>query len=452
MSNANHFPSILVAIAICLATSAVADEAKLPSGTTVLDPDLMMYSWPHPIISPDGEWVAYISKGFACLCNVAEPQRRRLFEVPHSWTHFLALPENAHAEGKFYVAAGKSRDERNAALAKITNTVFGLQWTHESDGVVFGIRSFDKEKEGALLDLWSVSLQGESTRIAHMNRKMPGALGYIGNDFHRTRDRKFLVFPRHKKPLIWDLATNKPRATCFYNLTPSSTSGRWIGIEKDTWQLVITDDSFEITKRFDIVQPARFGGPKLNWSPDERYLIWRNKIGFDHYSNWEGFWMDLETGEKRELSGRYMSEQFAFTGEEGEFIRWGATGKKTRGYDQSIGAHLTVTSGKDEPAKDIWRTRQNVGAMAGFPPVRIGPKYQWFAIGLPRPLPTKIHGYVWHLIDRSGKKWQFPGNDTGKYFSPYEVVGFASRGKTIVAYDTNRLFAIPAKTVQAGSQ
>ncbi len=444
MNNANRFSSILVAMIICLAASAVADEVKLPPGATVLDPDIMMYSWPYPIISPDGESVAYISKGFVCICNVAGPEPRRVFEVPHTWTHFLAQPENAHAKGVFHEATGKTREERNATMAKITHTVFGLQWAHDSQSVVFGVRSYDKQQKNALYDLWRVPLRGVVELLTDIKRDISYG---IGTDFRVTRDGRFLVTPR---PLIWDLATNKPRATCFYNLTPSSTSGRWIGIEKDTWQLVITDDNFEITKRFDIVQAARHGGPKLNWSPDERYLIWRNKIGFDHYSNWEGFWMDLETGEKRELSGQFMSQQFEFTGREGEYVCWGARGEKNKGFSgaHSTGAYLTLVTDPMNSAKDIWQTKQPLRA----PLVRLGPKYQLFAVGVPRPLPTKIHGYVWHLFDRSGKKWQFPGDDTGEYYSPYKVVGFANGGKTIIAYDTNRLFALPVKTVMNGMQ
>ena len=57
----------------------------------------------------------------------------------------------------------------------------------------------------------------------------------------------------------------------------------------------------------------------------------RNQIGFDWYSNWEGFWLDLQTGEKRELEGRFMDEQVAFTGRGGEFFRCGPDGVRNKG-------------------------------------------------------------------------------------------------------------------------
>lgn len=443
MNNARRFQSTMVAMAFCLTSIAVADEAELPSGATVLDPGLMMYSWPHPLISPDGQWVAYISKGFVCVCNVAAPAPRRLFEVPNTWTHFLAQPEQAHAKGIFHETIhGLNRDEYRAVLAKISSTVHGLRWTYDGDGVVFGVQSRGEDSKKSTSDIWHVSVDGTVTNLSHTDQDTRTSRIV---DAILTRDRKFLVSPRHKRPLIWIVATNKPRPTCFLNLTPSSTSGRWIGVEKDTRQLVIVNEEFDIVKRFDVTQPARYGGLKLNWSPDERFIIWRNQIGFDHFSNWEGFWMDIKTGKKRELSGRYMNEQFAFTGRGGEFIRWGATGMKTHGYDRSIGAHLTVISDKDEPAKDIWRIEQPYTTISGYPPVRLGPECAMFAIGSPRPS-TSQSGFSWLLSDREGKTWRFPGDDNGN-FIPFEVVGFAEGGKTIVAYDSTRLFAIPVATI-----
>ena len=149
-------------------------------------------------------------------------------------------------------------------------------------------------------------------------------------DCQLTRDRRFLVLIGLRRPLIWDISTNKPRATCFLHLTPSPTSGHWIGIEKDTRQLVITDEDFDVVKRFDETLPARSWGFKLDWSPDERFIVWRNQIGFDHYNNWDGFWMNLDTGEKRQLEGRFMDEQIAFTGGGGEFFRSGQDGVRAK--------------------------------------------------------------------------------------------------------------------------
>ncbi len=124
--------------------------------------------------------------------------------------------------------------------------------------------------------------------------------------------------------------------------------------------------------------------------------------------------MDFKSGEKRDLSGRYMNEQFAFTGRGGNFVRWGATGMKTRGYDQSIGAHFTLVSGKDKPAKDIWRIKRPYHVALGVSPVCLGPKCNLFAIRLPKP-PGADSSSSWHLMNREGKTWQFPGKDIREY-------------------------------------
>ena len=56
-------------------------------------------------------------------------------------------------------------------------------------------------------------------------------------------------------------------------------------------------------------------------------------------------------------------------------------------------------------------------------------------------------GWIWHLMDRDGNKWRFPGRDNGAYISPYDVAGFADNGKKIVAYDSTRLFTLPVSAI-----
>jgi hypothetical protein len=55
-------------------------------------------------------------------------------------------------------------------------------------------------------------------------------------------------------------------------------------------------------------------------------------------------------------------------------------------------------------------------------------------------------------MDNDGSTWRFPGEDNDEFISPFEVVGFAESGKTIVAYDTKRLFAIPVATIMDAPQ
>jgi hypothetical protein len=421
---------LVVGIAALVVVSASAQEA-LPPAAKILDPEIIFHERPYPAISPDGKWVAYFSRAFVCAANVSGGDARRLFEVPDSWTPVLARPE-------------------------IKNTIFELQWTQESDGVVFGVQSYDDTKRLSRFEFWRVSLNDTQKKLAHEEHDIESrGLGYKSV---LTRDRKYIIATSHwPRPLIWDLATNGPLATPFLALTPSTTSGRWIGIEKDTRQLVLLDESFAVTARIDEFLPSRSFGVGLDWSADENFVICRNQVGFDHYSNWEGFWLNLDSGEKRQLEGRFMDEQIAFTGRGGEFFRCGQDGVRSKSWsgDQVTGAHLTIVPESNGPPRDIWRISVDPNGpkpglltnRPGNPPLRMSPDGSLFAIGLPRPAGERS-GVIWHLINRNGATWRLPGADTNTYEGPYRILGFAQNGQTIVAYDENRLFAIPLSAIQ----
>lgn len=449
---------LVLAMSIC--AGSVTRAGDLPKEATVLDPDCIFYSWPYPTISPDGNWVAYVSKGHVCVCNVEEPRPLQVMEVPNSWTwpHFVVGTGESSSRGSYGNIRGLSRDQRKELMAQLTNRIYGVIWTHDSAGFVFGVQRHDAEKMASTSDTYLASVKAEVTKLAHINPDTP-TRGIVAGTL--TRDRKFLVSsgylatPGVEHPLIWNVRENKPRATCFLYLTPSATSDRWIGIEKDTRQLVITNESFEIVKRFDETRSTRSWGYKLVWSPDERFIIWRNQVGFDHFSNWEGFHMNLDSGAKRELSGRFMDEKIEFTGRGGEFYRCGQTGAKTHGYDAVVGAHLTLVPEDGGAASDLWRIKVDpkgpkpglLTNRPGNPPLRMSPDGSLFAIGLPRPAGERS-GVIWHLINREGRTWRFPGEDNGQFVSPHDLAGFADNGKLIVAYDTTRLFVFPTSTVK----
>jgi hypothetical protein len=448
------------AIILLVSATAVANAGELPKIATVLDPDCIFYLWPYPAISPDGQWVAYVSKGNVCICNIKTAARRQVMEVPHSWTwpHLKAAAERSPSSGTFAaLSRGLSRDEYNELHAQITNTVYGLNWTNDCAGFVFGVQAYDAKQKISIYDGYYASVTGETNTLTHVRSDSPTRAVCSGI---LTQDRKYLVSADLQmahadyRPLIWNVTENKPRATCFLYLVPSKTSGRWIGIEKDTQQLVITDEQFEVTRRFNEQTPDRSFGFRLDWSPNERFIIWRNQIGFDHFSNWEGFHMNLETGAKRALEGRFMDEQIGFTGRGGEFYRCGQTGAKTNWYDAIVGAHLSIAPEADGEPKDAWRltldpNKPRPGMMTnrpGNPPLHLSPDAKLFAIGLPRPA-GETSGMIWHLLDRDGTAWRFPGDDNGEYVSPYEVVGFADGGEVIVAHDSAQLFSLPVSNV-----
>lgn len=442
------------------ATLLRAVESELPPQAKLLDSDTFLYGSPYPAVSPDAKWVAYVSKGFICVCNVDKPDPRRIMEVPNSftWPNFRVGSGNTVKSGAFgELAHGLQREKYNKLNEQVTKTIYGLNWTHDSTGFVFGVLTHDRNAKTSTYDCDVASTDGAVTRLAHTDSD-PRVRSVLTGVL--TRDRKFLVSPvaaastPRDRPLIWSVSERKPCATPFLYLTPSAMSGRWLAIEKDTKQLVIADERFQVIKRFNEFMPASFSGLRIDWSSDERFIIWRNQLGFDHFSNWEGFRMNLDTGEKREIDGRFIDEQFGFTGRGGEFFRCGQTGAKTKSYDAVVGAHLTLIPDSSAAAIDLWRLKigpndQRPGMLTnrpGNPPCHISSDANYFAIGLPRPAGQRS-GAHWHLIDRKGKKWRFPGDDNGEYISPYQLAGFADNGKVIVAYDKSRLFAIPIATV-----
>jgi hypothetical protein len=455
MNSTTLCPQAMVSILLC-STAAFGYAAGLPKSATVLDAGVEFDNRPYSVISPNGKWVAYTSKGVVRACSIAEPVPRRLFEASEAVTNALARPENASPSNMI----GREPDgDSHLKLSNLgTGTVYGLHWTPNSDGVFFGIRSEDTKKRISTNDIWYAPVAGKPTNLARISRGFNDdeLRGFVV-DCQLTRDRRFLVLMGLRRPLIWDISTNKPRATCFLHLTPSATSGHWIGIEKDTRQLVITDEDFDVVKRFDETLPARSFGFNLDWSPDERFIVWRNQIGFDHYNNWDGFWMNVDTGEKRQLEGRFMDEQIVFTGRGGEFFRSGQDGVRSKSMsgDQITGAHLTIVPEGKGPPRDIWQIKvDSKGPKPGLltnrpgnPPIRISPDGSLFAIGLPRPAGERS-GVFWHLIDREGKTWRFPGDDNGEFVSPYGIVAFADGGRVIVAQDATRLFTIPVSTVR----
>jgi hypothetical protein len=437
------------------ATSFVLGDA--PPDSRSLDSDPIIVRHPIPAISPDGQWVAYVSRGFVCIVPAdATAPPRRLMEVPDCESHLLARPENERAKGDLYALIGKDqpRDEwvksARAVREKITATVLDLRWTPDSETLVWGVHRTDAARGSGITEFWASSTGGNPRQLCRIERG--DALGEgVGRGYLVGHDLRYLVCPelgRSHRPLIWDVSANRPRATPYLHLTPSESSDRWIGVEKDTQQLVVTDADFNVRRRYEVYRDSRSFGFELLWSPDERYILWRNQIGFDHYSNWEGFAMDLETGDKLDLSGQYMREDFGFTGRGGEFFRSGMEGKRSRFYSgtEVTGAALRLYPSLSEEPRELWardadpQTRNSLGHWGS--PAHVSCEGRHFAVCLPRDDASKP-GCRWRLIDRSGELGPMLGTDNGDFESPCKIAGFADGDRVLVGYTSLALFAIP---------
>lgn len=456
----------LLALAIAMTVVAnVTAQDGLPSGAAILDDNLGMHSWPYPKISPDGQWVAYVSQGYVCVCSVKNPKPLKIMEVPNSWTwpHFKVTRSGSSEEGAYNdLSPGLGRDDDRKLLEQVTHTIYGLNWTFDSSGFVFGVQSFSKPGKARISetksnDTYLADTAGKYKKVAYdvsaMLVRSPLA-GILSRDQHYLVSHEFELAYENHRPLIWDTRTNKPKATPFIYLIPSPASDRWLGIEKDTRQLVVVDNEFEVIQRFEEFLPERTHGFAMKWSPDERFVIWRNQIGFDHFSNWEGFRLDLQSGEKRLMDGRIMNEKFGFTGHGSEFYRCGNHAEKTRGYDKMTGSHLILVPDGDDDAVELWRMESNnepaMGSLytwGGLTPIQMSSDGELFLLSLRKWIDRKDCS-LWELIDRKGNRWHLRDENGDQLLAPYLIVGFADDNRLLVAYDDKQMFTFPVAVVK----
>jgi hypothetical protein len=452
-------------IAITLGLSSFACSAELPSGAILLDPDIVWDLDPEPdsssgtrdpvfALSRDDKSIAYISKGAVWVCSFTSGPARKLADLPNTTTALLATPENRNVWADMKnVQPWANRHMLVSKLPRPPVGVHSLSWTPNQDGVVFTL------SEGQPSRPWTVVYQvnfisndGVVTPISKFERNAYDQPNHF-TCFQLTRDKKHIIASNGYTPMIWIAATNKPRATCFDVLAPSSTSGQFLGIEIDTRQLVMADEDFHITKRFGVTFNAqRF--VDLVWSADERYAVCREFA--EHppepwLEPWMGFRIDLTTGAKRALDGMYRSEQWMFTGRGGESVRTGKTQVVNGGYgDGGGGTYVSLVPDGDGDQRDIFRFVRNAAEQQSvdwhkrgrYPGVWLSKDGGLFAVALPRDVGKP--GFRYFLFDRDGNRWPVARiDDESQAVSPYHILAIANAGRTIVACDDSRLFSIP---------
>jgi len=216
---------------------------------------------------------------------------------------------------------------------------------------------------------------------------------------------------------------------------------------------VIANADFKIMKRLDVTFPAR-ESCDLFWSKDERFAICRRRIDYSS-RRWEGFRINLETGEKRSLNGGYITDRFTFTGRGSEVIRTGIEGIRSDHSDGMTGAYLSVLP-EGDGLSQILEQFSIVPPRLLLADLRERPYYPLpihnssatlFAMALPRKAGSQAE-YAYHLLDRKGNRWVFPSVDKPGYVAPYDVVAFANGGENLVARNEVQLFSIPVATLQ----
>jgi hypothetical protein len=445
------------AVLFALATIA---RGELPKDAVVLDPDLVWdpVSVESAAVSPDGQLIAYVSKGAIWSCKVAAGPPTKLADLPESITAFLSMPEQKTAREKFACVTPNAGytpiPERRGQIIPL----YDLAWTPSQDGVVYTLRQWKSDKSFlATYRIMHTTLAGVTTENAVIKRDLSATPDSF-TSFRVTPDKKHVVISCFGIPLIWDIVSNAPKATCYDYMLPSSSSCRFLAVEIDTRQLVVVDENLHVSKRIDVVfdQDRRCD---LFWSADERFAIGRNfRNSKEELSdNCTAFRVNLRTGERRELKKGTVRDRYLFTGNGGEVVRLGVPGTRPLGYgDGTYGAFVEVTPDGTGPERELVRfgnqpSLTNDWHKQFYPPVLSNSDGSLFLMALPREDIT-IPGFQLHLIDRSGKKWNLLPEDTSQFISPFQPVAFADKDRVIIGRTATQLFSVPVKSVQASKE
>ena len=308
--------------------------------------------------------------------------------------------------------------------------VYGLAWTASDDGVVFAQKlPWDEEARVHRTEVTFVPTNGEVSTVATIEMPFPPTIPLERiKIFADCRN----VLAWNHSPLIWDAVGNKPRVTPFDYLLPSSTSGRFLGIEIDTRQLVLVGEDLQISQRFDFrLSPKR--DVEMQWSADERYVALRHQSIADDV---QMFRMDLRSDTAQRLPS--MS-QLAFTGRHDELVNivtpvWGRE-------DVVV---TIVPAGDPRPFELFRLTIPEMKPHKPYPRVVHNSGGSLFVMGFPR---GKQVGFHIHLVDRGRQRWPIGEDDPRRYYAPFHVITFANNDQTLVACDDLQLFSLPVASI-----
>jgi hypothetical protein len=324
--------------------------------------------------------------------------------------------------------------------------VSSLAWTPDEDGLSYAVRKRVAENSPVVSnDVMHASLAGNVTVTAVIE----GSFGIPREHstlFHVTKDRKYVLISVYA-PLIWDVAAARPRVTPYDVLVPSSRSGRYLGVEIDTRQLVLVDEHFQIAKRCNVFFPIE-RRVDIAWSADERFAVCRT-YGPYPLDLADGFRIDLHTGKQTPLGKCHAEDQFIFSGDGGEVLHLRVAAASDRRYWHGAnGARITVHEGAGgrRHLLTTGRVRMPKRLQDGtaFPPVIAAPDGVYVAAAVPRP-DDQPPGAHYHLVSRNGQVKPFLPLRDDRYITPYYPIAFA--GDRLIARSGSTLFSIPISQV-----
>jgi hypothetical protein len=444
---------LAIAVIIALASSVASATAAPLEGAIVLDPDII-WDVANPdafALSPDGTQIAYISKGAIWCCDVAAGPPVKLADVANSVTDILAQSGNeAKREQSASMPFTSGYEPFAGPMHLDVRHIVSLAWTPQQDGVVFVVQSREEKAMVASHRIVHASTSGAVTEIANIEGQF-GVPREHSYSFHVTPDLKHVIVSSYNATLIWNVETRFPQASCYEYLVPSPTSGNFLGVEIDTRQLVLVDDEFKITKRFETTFTS---GRRLAlaWSADERIAVCCEYREYDS-RQWDGFRIDLDTGVQGPPFSGVLADRFIFS-PSGKVVRLGLESTRAGGYaDGSDGAFIAVASVDAEErfihrfsgisrAPKVWRDRKT------YPQAISNAEGTLFVMAIPRPNHRQA-GFHFHVVDSTGWLTPLVPDNDDAYITPYLPIAFADQDRVLIARSGSTLFSIPVSRLAA---
>jgi hypothetical protein len=417
----------------------LADE-QLPDGAKMLATNLEYRQFAQPAISPDGTRLTFVDKGELYLYSFGD-EAPHAIENAQSFYSLIKDPAADLVELSFDAAAAGRREDdliqENATA--VFHSMAGLAWTFDSEAILCSI-AHPPNPPSRLLTYCIRPIDGKLRALSTLVQPQQ----FPGFNWQLTRDQRFLIFNRgDNRPLICGAATNRPVATPYDALAASPTSDRWIGVEKDSLRFVILDKNWNVLERTKFTAPRSESvwRRQLEWSADERFVLYHHQIGSDHHNEWLGIWLDLQSGNKQELEG-LGHRQIAFVGRDGTWATNAAIGKRNEqfgGY-RVFGRYIELKKPRERSLDLVWRWEER------WEPNQRG--YRWSLVPnseftqfiAKRRDPKSKDIYELSLMDRKKQAVRLAVLDAQK---PFGVIGFANGDRELVIVSDARLISLP---------
>lgn len=320
-------------------------------------------------------------------------------------------------------------------LADILGDLASLQWSRDSNEVVYTIRRPDGTRRPAKVDVFVVSPQKRSVRVATIGRDRDVQI------CKTTNGMRVVSGGRSGTPSIWSVNPPKPCLCIYERLIPSKTSDRFLGVEIDTFQLVVVNADFEIERRVEYFLNPPDTGP-LYWSADERYAY--RSPRYISGKNLER--IDTLSGEVEWWNVGRIMPNVTLTDRVDEVASINNDMVLIRELPEGGNSPRTLFARKVTPA--VFRRNYSQRHFRDLRTANYFSSNCRFAVVVEKADKTNPSSWQHRLIERSGESWIVEATLNAP--NPCYLIGFANNEQTLVAFIDGKLVAIPLEKIMNG--